>query len=66
MLENEIMTYKRDSRTNFDHTHGKNMNLCFSAYSLTAGKDYYILLPEINLVSKLSNYITYIFTKLAN
>ena len=31
------MTSQQDSRTNFDNTHGKNMNVCFFACGLTAG-----------------------------
>ena len=55
------MTCKRDSRTNSDNVHGKNINVCFFAYDLTVGWDYYILQSEINLVSQSSNYITYIY-----
>ena len=66
MLENEVMTCNRDSRINLDNAHGKNMKFCIFAYGLTAGQDYYILQPEMNLLSESSNYITYIFTNLSN
>ena len=66
MLENEIMTCKRDSTTNFDNAHGKNINSCFFAYGQTVGYNYFILQSEINLVSQSSNYITYIFTNIFN